>query len=71
MSNSGCSDNDAEDPGTVGINGNVILVEAVSKRTLFNILALLNQSYPDYDFSQTKSASFRKVTYQVCGGKNL
>jgi len=28
-------------------------------------LALLNQCYPDYDFSQTKSASFRKVTYQV------
>ena len=71
MSNSGCSDNDAEEGGGNHTNnnsngGNVILVEAVSRRTLFNILALLNQSYPDYDFSQTKSASFRKVAYQDC-----
>nr|CAD2184285.1 unnamed protein product [Meloidogyne enterolobii] len=64
MSNSGFSDNDTEESG--GCGDNVILVEAISKRTLFNILALLNQCYPDYDFSQTKSASFRKVTYQDC-----
>ncbi|KAL3120334.1 hypothetical protein niasHT_009262 [Heterodera trifolii] len=62
MSNSGCSDNDAEDGG----GQQVILVGAVSRRTLFNILALLNQCYPDYDFSQTKSAAFTTVTYQEC-----
>ncbi|KAI3420206.1 hypothetical protein GPALN_003525 [Globodera pallida] len=61
MSNSGCSDNDAEEGG-----GQVILVGAVSRRTLFNISALLNQCYPDYDFSQTKSAAFTNVNYQEC-----
>lgn len=50
------SDNDTEEG---------ILVEAVSRRTLFDIVALLNLSYPDYDFSQTKSASFSVVHYQV------
>lgn len=50
------SDNDMEEG---------IFVEAVSRRTLFDIVALLNLSYPDYDFSQTKSASFSVLHYQV------
>lgn len=54
------SDNDAEDS-----LGGGILVGAVSSRTLFDIVALLNLSYPDYDFTQTKSASFSLVNFQV------
>lgn len=52
------SDNDADE-------NNTILVGAVSRRTLFDIVALLNLSYSDYDFSQTKSACFTTISYAV------
>lgn len=52
------SDNDNDDSG-------IVLVGAVSRRTLFDIVKLLNLSYSDYDFSQTKSGSFVIVSYQV------
>jgi hypothetical protein len=50
VSYSGGSDNDVEEPP--------IVVGAVSRRTLFNLIAALNLSYADYDFSQAKSDRF-------------
>ncbi|KAH7728326.1 Maf1 regulator [Aphelenchoides avenae] len=52
LSEPGLSGSDEENQA-----GNV-MVGAVSRLTLFNLGAVLNLSYPDYDFSQTKSASF-------------
>lgn len=46
-------------------DANIVLVGAVSRRTLFNIIKLLNLSYPDYDFTQTQSGCFTIVSYQV------
>jgi len=56
------SDNDVEESAV----GGGILVEAVSRRALFNMVALLNLSYTDYDFSQTRSESFARVSAQDC-----
>lgn len=62
------SDNDTSDHDNNLIRppASSILVAAVSKRTLFDIVALLNLSYPDYDFTQTKSNRFSLVNYQDC-----
>jgi hypothetical protein len=48
---SASSDNDASDQDN---NPGRILVGAVSRRTLFDIVALLNLIFPDYNYSQTK-----------------
>jgi hypothetical protein len=56
----------ASEPGLSGSdeeNGGSLIVGAVSRRTLFDLGAVLNLSYPDYDFSQTKSASFTLWNY--------
>uniref|UniRef100_A0A915EJJ4 Repressor of RNA polymerase III transcription MAF1 homolog n=1 Tax=Ditylenchus dipsaci TaxID=166011 RepID=A0A915EJJ4_9BILA len=60
-----CTSSDNDDHENLLGNG-AILVSAVSRRTLFDIVALLNLSYPDYDFSQTKSSCFSLVSYQDC-----
>lgn len=52
------SDNDVEEPQ--------IVVGAVSRRTLFNLVAVLNLSYADYDFSQTKSDRFTLANIKEC-----
>ncbi|KAI1730728.1 maf1 regulator domain-containing protein [Ditylenchus destructor] len=63
---SASSDNDTSDHDNSLGRSHTILVGAVSKRTLFDIVALLNACYPDYDFSQTKSNRFSLVNYQNC-----
>ncbi|KAI6208067.1 Repressor of RNA polymerase III transcription MAF1 [Aphelenchoides besseyi] len=52
------SDNDADE--------NYSLVGTVSRRTLFNLVAVLNLSYSDYDFSQTKSERFSLANIEDC-----
>jgi len=52
------SDNDIEEGRLVA--------KAVSRRCLFNMVALLNLSYPDYDFLETKSDSFTSCTLEDC-----
>jgi Maf1 regulator len=54
------SDNDVEEGRLVA--------KAVSRRCLFNMVALLNLSYPDYDFLETKSDSFTSCTLEVVTG---
>ena len=43
-----------------------ILVDSISKRTLFDLIGVLNTSYSDYDFSDVKSHSFSRIPeYEV------
>lgn len=60
LSEPGLSGSDEENQGAGGV-----MVGAVSRLTLFNLGAVLNLSYPDYDFSQTKSASFTLHKFEV------
>ncbi|CAD5209257.1 unnamed protein product [Bursaphelenchus xylophilus] len=53
------SDNDIDENGQ-------IVVGTVSRRTLFNLVSLLNLSYNDYDFSHIKSESFSLVQLKDC-----
>lgn len=43
-----------------------IIVGTVSRRTLFNLTSVLNLSYNDYDFSQTKSERFTLANITEC-----
>jgi hypothetical protein len=60
VSQSGGSDNDVDD------NSYSIVVGTVSRKTLFNLISVLNLSYTDYDFSQTKSERFSMVNIKEC-----
>ncbi|CAD5206454.1 unnamed protein product [Bursaphelenchus okinawaensis] len=53
------SDNDQDDNGQ-------IVVGTVSRRTLFNLVSLLNLTYSDYDFTQVKSESFSLIELRDC-----
>jgi hypothetical protein len=60
VSHSGGSDND-------NIEDNYsIVVGTVSRKTLFNLTSVLNLSYNDYDFSQTKSDRFFMSSISEC-----
>uniref|UniRef100_A0A914C4B8 Repressor of RNA polymerase III transcription MAF1 n=1 Tax=Acrobeloides nanus TaxID=290746 RepID=A0A914C4B8_9BILA len=52
------SENNFEENGCMGSD----MIRAISRRTLFDLVAVLNLSYQDYEFSQTKSESFALVT---------
>ncbi|CAD6186304.1 unnamed protein product [Caenorhabditis auriculariae] len=55
MSERSCSesDNDGEDNS---------LVDSISRRTLFDLVRVLNSAYPDYDFRNVKSDCFSLVS---------
>ncbi|VDL73036.1 unnamed protein product [Nippostrongylus brasiliensis] len=38
-----------------------VLLDSISKRTLFDLIGTLNEAYPDYDFSDVKSNSFSLI----------
>ncbi|KAJ1349464.1 hypothetical protein KIN20_005038 [Parelaphostrongylus tenuis] len=38
-----------------------VLLDSISKRTLFDLIGVLNIAYPDYDFSNVKSSSFSLI----------
>lgn len=40
-----------------------VLLDSVSKRTLFDLIGALNVAYPDYDFSEIKSKSFSLIPH--------
>uniref|UniRef100_F1LBK7 Repressor of RNA polymerase III transcription MAF1 homolog n=1 Tax=Ascaris suum TaxID=6253 RepID=F1LBK7_ASCSU len=48
------SDNDTDEAGCVYLH-------AVTTRTLFDLVGVLNTSFPDYDFSHIKSESFSLI----------
>ena len=62
MSASGGSDNDTDENAAACVK----MVGTVSRRTLFNLVAVLNLSYGDYDFSETKSERFSLANLEDC-----
>ncbi|PAV56491.1 hypothetical protein WR25_21055 [Diploscapter pachys] len=53
---SSCSDNDNSEE--------IVYVDSISKKTLFDLSSVLNTAYPDYDFSDVKSVAFALVPYE-------
>ncbi|CAB3407939.1 unnamed protein product [Caenorhabditis bovis] len=52
------SDNDFEE---------INLVDSVSRKTLYDMVQLLNSAFPDYDFTDVKSEAFSLINYEdVC-----
>ena len=43
----------------------IVYVDSISKKTLFDLSSVLNTAYPDYDFSDVKSVAFALVPYAV------
>lgn len=43
----------------------IVYVDSISKKTLFDLSSVLNTAYPDYDFSDVKSVAFALVPYEV------
>ncbi|VDM55517.1 unnamed protein product, partial [Angiostrongylus costaricensis] len=47
--------------GQSGSETDFVLLDSISKRTLFDLIGVLNIAYPDYDFSNVKSSSFSLI----------
>ncbi|TKR59255.1 hypothetical protein L596_028955 [Steinernema carpocapsae] len=58
---SSISDNEGFGGYMLDENGSPMLLDSISKRTLFDLVNVLNNSYSDYDFSGVTSESFTHI----------